>query len=227
MISCKGSKEYGKHVCLVPDIMGQDLLGLPLKGPNAVYPIVYTLPLLTIKMGKGTGVVTSVPSDAPADFAALRDLKEKPALRQKFGITDEMVMPFDVVPIINIPGFGDKAAETVCDTLGIVSQNDAVKLEEAKDLVYLKGFTDGIMLVGSQKGKKVCDAKPIVRAELINSGEALPYWEPENLVMSRSGGRLVMHSEGALGPPDADLRLNWDIVCENAMEYMLVGHIVL
>jgi leucyl-tRNA synthetase len=103
-----------------------------------------------------------------------------------------MVMPFDVVPIINIPGFGDKAAETVCDTLGIVSQNDAVKLEEAKDLVYLKGFTDGIMLVGSQKGKKVCDAKPIVRAELINSGEALPYWEPENLVMSRSGDECVV-----------------------------------
>jgi hypothetical protein len=38
---------------------------------------VYSLPLLTISMKKGTGVVTSVPSDAPDDWAALRDLKEK------------------------------------------------------------------------------------------------------------------------------------------------------
>lgn len=30
--------------------------------------------MLTISMDKGTGVVTSVPSDAPDDYAALRDL---------------------------------------------------------------------------------------------------------------------------------------------------------
>jgi len=30
--------------------------------------------MLTITMDKGTGVVTSVPSDAPDDYAALRDL---------------------------------------------------------------------------------------------------------------------------------------------------------
>ena len=39
--------------------------GLALKAPNCVYERIYTLPLLTISMGKGTGVVTSVPSDAP------------------------------------------------------------------------------------------------------------------------------------------------------------------
>ncbi len=30
--------------------------------------------MTTISMDKGTGVVTSVPSDAPDDFATLRDL---------------------------------------------------------------------------------------------------------------------------------------------------------
>jgi hypothetical protein len=57
---------------------GQELLGLPLRAPHAIYPVVYTLPLMTISMTKGTGVVTSVPSDAPDDYAALRDLQLKP-----------------------------------------------------------------------------------------------------------------------------------------------------
>ncbi len=39
--------------------------------------MVYALPMLTIKEDKGTGIVTSVPSDSPDDFAALRDLKNK------------------------------------------------------------------------------------------------------------------------------------------------------
>lgn len=71
-------------------------MGLPLKAPNAGYDKVYVLPLLTISMGKGTGVVTSVPSDAPDDYAALQELKEKPAFRAKFGLKDDMVMPFEV-----------------------------------------------------------------------------------------------------------------------------------
>ena len=47
----------------------------------------------------GTGVVTSVPSDAPDDFAALRDLKKKKAFREKYKLTDEMVLPFDPVGV--------------------------------------------------------------------------------------------------------------------------------
>jgi hypothetical protein len=35
-------------------------------------PRIYVLPLLTILMTKGTGVVTSVPSDSPTDYIALQ-----------------------------------------------------------------------------------------------------------------------------------------------------------
>jgi leucyl-tRNA synthetase len=91
------------------DLKGTDLLGLALKAPNCVYDRIYTLPLLTISMGKGTGVVTSVPSDAPDDYAALRELKDKPLWREKFGLTAEMVDPYDVVPIIGTPSHSHKS----------------------------------------------------------------------------------------------------------------------
>lgn len=58
------------------------------------YEKIYALPMLTIKENKGTGVVTSVPSDSPDDYAALTDLKKKPALREKYSIKDEMVRLF-------------------------------------------------------------------------------------------------------------------------------------
>ena len=60
-----------------------------------------------------------------------------------------------VVPIINIPGFGDRAAEKVCTDMKIQSQNDRDKLDEAKKQVYLKGFTEGVLTVGPHAGKKV------------------------------------------------------------------------
>lgn len=59
----------------------QDILGIALSSPLTSYPTIYTLPMMTIKEDKGTGVVTSVPSDSPDDYAALRDLKNKAPLR--------------------------------------------------------------------------------------------------------------------------------------------------
>lgn len=176
----------------IVELIGNDLLGCKLKVPLAKYEFVYTLPMLTIKDNKGTGVVTSVPSDSPDDFAALRDIKKKAALREKYGIKDEMVLPFEPVPIIEIPGFGDLSAVTVCEQLKIQSQNDADKLKEAKERVYLKGFYEGVMLVGSYKGSKVCDIKKSIQKDLLDSGDVLIYMEPEKQVISRSGDECVV-----------------------------------
>jgi len=48
------------------------------------------------------------------------------------------------IAIIDIPGYGDLAAKTVCEELKIQSQNDREKLADAKDRVYLKGFYEGV-----------------------------------------------------------------------------------
>jgi leucyl-tRNA synthetase len=58
--------------------------------------------------------------------------------------------------------------------------------------VYLKGFYEGVMLVGIGASMKVQDAKPIVRKQMIDNNEAAPYYEPENEVMSRTGDECVV-----------------------------------
>lgn len=185
------TKEFGKISCL-EQFKGDELLGLPLKAPNAIYEKVYTLPLTTISMGKGTGVVTSVPSDAPDDYIALKTMKDKPDYAAKFGIAPDMVDPFDVVPIIEIEGYGDKSAVFMCEKLKIASSNDKVKLAQAKDETYLKGFTSGIMKVGPYAGCKVSEAKPKIKEEMIASGDALLYFEPESKVVSRTNDECVV-----------------------------------
>jgi leucyl-tRNA synthetase len=137
------------------ELTGQELIGLRLKAPLAPYDAIYVLPMLTVSLEKGTGVVTSVPSDAPDDYAALMDLKNKPAFRAKYNVTDEMVLPFEVVPIINVPEYGDTTAVKLYNDLKIASQNDKEKLAAAKDSAYKKGFNDGVMIVGPHAGRYV------------------------------------------------------------------------
>ncbi|KAI3879279.1 hypothetical protein MKW92_048286 [Papaver armeniacum] len=180
-----------KPTCLV-ELIGQDLIGLPLRSPLSFNEIIYTLPMMNVLTDKGTGIVTSVPSDSPDDYMTMNDLKSKKALREKFGVKEEWIMPFQVVPIINIPEFGDKSAEKVCMDLKIKTQNEKEKLAEAKRLTYLKGFTEGIMLVGEFAGMRIQDAKPLIRSKLLENGQAVSYSEPEKKVMSRSGDECVV-----------------------------------
>ena len=73
----------------------------------------------TISMTKGTGIVTSVPSDSPDDYAMLKDLQTKKGLREKYLVEEDWCVPFNPIPIIEIPGLGSLAAQTCYDNLKI------------------------------------------------------------------------------------------------------------
>ncbi|XP_018899955.2 leucine--tRNA ligase, cytoplasmic isoform X1 [Bemisia tabaci] len=191
-MSYQGFTQFEGKLDVELNLVGNDIMGIKLEAPLTSNKVVYTLPMLTIKEEKGTGIVTSVPSDSPDDYAALLDLKKKQPLREKYNILDEMVLPFEPIPIIEIPELGKLSAVHLYEKLKIQSQNDKDKLQEAKELVYLKGFYDGVMLVGDFAGKKVHEVKKSAQKLLIDQGQAVLYYEPEKLIMSRSGDECVV-----------------------------------
>lgn len=179
---------------------GQDLVGLPLDAPLCQYETIHVLPMFTISMSKGTGVVTSVPAEAPDDYVCLRDWKTRSNWREQYKVKEEWCAPFDVVDILTFEddnedaGSSDSAASApaICEKMKIGSHREKDKLAAAKKDVYQKGFYSGIMNVGPYKGEKVADVKTKIRDELIEKGEAVAYFEPESKVVARSGDECVV-----------------------------------
>ncbi|GAA5814564.1 hypothetical protein MFLAVUS_008062 [Mucor flavus] len=177
------------EIIKLADIKGSPIVGTKIHAPMSVYPSVYVLPMETVLATKGTGVVTSVPSDSPDDFATLSDLKKKP---EYYNIEAAWVEGFEPIPIIETPNYGNLIAPKLCEIKKINSQKDKNQLAEAKEIAYKEAFYQGVMCYGEFSGVKVQDAKPKVREALLKSGEAFVYNEPESLVMSRSGDECVV-----------------------------------
>ncbi|KAJ7434072.1 hypothetical protein FB451DRAFT_1312782 [Mycena latifolia] len=170
------------------EIDGAKLVGTRVKAPFALNPEVYVLPMDNVLPTKGTGVVTSVPSDSPDDCATLADLVKKPSF---YGI-EAAWASIAPVPVISTPDYGDMIAPALLKSMKIQSQKDVKQLAEAKEIAYKEGFYNGVMLVGEFKGMKVEEAKPRVRERMIEAGLAMAYAEPEGLVISRSTDECVV-----------------------------------
>ncbi|KAJ5477827.1 hypothetical protein N7530_003336 [Penicillium desertorum] len=146
------------------------------------------LPMESVSAAKGTGVVTSVPSDSPDDYATLMDLAKK---AEYYGIQKEWA-ELEIFPLIETPTYGNLTAPALVKQLKINSPKDVTQLAQAKDLAYMEGFYKGTMLVGNYKGEPVSEAKEKVRKELYESGDAFPFADPMGKVVSRSGDDCVV-----------------------------------
>ncbi|KAJ2292610.1 cytosolic leucyl tRNA synthetase [Coemansia sp. RSA 355] len=186
----QGLSPANGQVVQLGTISGQDIVGTKVNAPLSHYTDgVFMLPMDNVLATKGTGVVTSVPSDSPDDFATLRDLKKK---ADYYGIQPEWVAGFEPVPVISTPAYGEMTAPALCEELKINSQKDRDQLAAAKDIAYKEGFYNGVMTVGEFQGQTVQEAKPRVRELLLANGDGFAYAEPEGLVMSRSGDECVV-----------------------------------
>ena len=167
----------------VGELAGSACVGTLVNAPISVHKNgVRMLPMETVLATKGTGVVTSVPSDSPDDYATVTDLAKKASY---YGIKREWA-ELEIVSVIKTPSYGELTAPFLVKKLKISSPKDTKQLEEAKELAYKEGYYQGIMTYGDFAGEKVEDAKPKVRKQLIDAGEAFAYAEPERKVVSRS-----------------------------------------
>lgn len=172
----------------VAALKGSEVIGTLVSAPLSVHKDgIRILPMETVKASKGTGVVTSVPSDSPDDYATMLDLAKK---ADYYKIKKEWA-ELEILPIIETPSYGNLTAKHLVETMKINSPKDAKQLAEAKDLAYKEGFYKGKMIYGDFSGKSVEEAKPLVRQQLLDAGDAFAYAEPDGMVMSRSGDECV------------------------------------
>jgi leucyl-tRNA synthetase len=171
---------------------GASLIGKRCKAPytGKVVPI---FPSILCDPEVGTGLVMSVPSDAPVDWIGLVDLKRDPASMERYGITEEMLEDAAPIAIIDTPGYGPLPAVEVTERLGIGSLQDE-RLEEATREVYRSGFHKGVMnsSCGKFAGWHVEQAKEAVREEMLVKGLASMFRDLSEEVLCRCGSRVLV-----------------------------------
>ncbi len=140
LISCSAVHKLRyqlKKVEVLKEVEGATLVGKTLQNP-VTGDEVRVLPAPFVSQKFGTGVVMSVPAHAPYDFAALRDYVN--TVLQ--GSWPDELRPR---PLIRVQGYGDIPAKDVVEALGVSSQKDVEKLEEATRRVYRDEFERGVM----------------------------------------------------------------------------------
>ncbi|KAF4768730.1 hypothetical protein N7455_012473 [Penicillium solitum] len=173
----------------VLEVPGSAFIGTLVNAPLSFHTEgIRILPMDSVSAAKGTGVVTSVPSDSPDDYATLMDLAKK---AEYYGIQKEWA-ELEIFPLIDTPTYGNLTAPALVKELKINSPKDVTQLAQAKDLAYMEGFYKGTLLVGKYKGEPVSEAKDKVRKDLYDSGDAFPFADPMGKVVSRSGDDCVV-----------------------------------
>jgi len=152
----------------------QKIYGKDLVGKHVINPVTKKkIPILAAEFvdpENATGIVMSVPSHAPYDWAGLMDLQSK-------------IKP---ISIIETPGFGEHPAIEIIEKLGIKDQNDN-RLDEATKELYRKEFYDGIISKKIKKygGIKVSEAKEKLTKDFLKKNYAEIFWETTGKVLCR------------------------------------------
>jgi leucyl-tRNA synthetase len=187
-------KYQGRNIKIIGKTK-EHLLGKKVSAPMINRELII-LPSSFVDPDVGTGIVTSVPSDAPYDYVALREIQDNKELEKRYGFDFkqiEEIEEIDVIPIIKTKKYGDKAGVKVVEDAGIVLQNDK-RLEELTQQVYKEGFHNGVMndLCGKYSGMSVKEAKEKVKEDLIKRKVADKMYETSRKALSRSGGKIIV-----------------------------------
>ncbi|MDG6224788.1 MAG: leucine--tRNA ligase [Candidatus Thermoplasmatota archaeon] len=170
--------------------------GSDLIGRTCTTPLGREVPILPgdfVDPAVATGVVMSVPAHAPFDWIALKDLQGTDVAIP--GISREELEGIRPVTLIRS---GAKALEdpagVLCREMGVQTQHDSGKLEEATKRIYKDEFHSGILLdiCGEYSGMKVSLAKDALRSDMIAKGDASGFQEFSEPVICRCGAKVVI-----------------------------------
>jgi len=173
-------------------VSGREFIGKYAKAPGIERKLII-LPSGFVDPDISSGIVTSVPSDAPYDWIALRDLQGNKEECDRYGLDFGEIGKIRPVPIIDVPGWGDLSALRISEKMKFRDQKDP-RLEEATHTIYREGFHKGVMNrnCGPYKGMKVSDAKDRVKEDLIKKREADVLYETSREAYCRDGTRVVV-----------------------------------
>jgi leucyl-tRNA synthetase len=171
---------------------GASLMGMRCRAP-LTGKMITIFPSVLCDPEVGTGLVMSVPSDAPVDWVGLVELRRDAELRERYSITDEMIDSAAPIAIIETPGYGPMPAVEVTERMGIDSLKDP-RLDEATKEVYKTGFHKGVMnsSCGEYAGWQVERAKDAVRERMIDDGAATMFYDLSEEVLCRCGNKVLV-----------------------------------
>ncbi|UAL07116.1 MAG: leucine--tRNA ligase [Candidatus Methanogranum gryphiswaldense] len=172
---------------IVGSIPGRQMIGWMCEAPM-IHRMIPVFPAAFCDPSVGTGLVTSVPSDAPDDWISLDAIKKDSNIITEYGLSKDVVDSVVPISIIDIGGYGDFPAKDMIDKLEITQPGDP-KLVEAKKQVYKDGYHMGKMkdVCGPFSGMRVEEAKDKMKQAMIDTGEAELFHDLTEEVVCRCG----------------------------------------
>ena len=181
-----------KNLEIISDVDPEEIIGKMALNPftNTEIPI---FPASFVSASYGSGVVFSEPADAPADYIALKDLKNNAELISKYNL-EGIVENVHPIPVCSVKGYGEIPAADIIERLGITDQNDE-KLHEATNELYKIQHSKGKIIdsIPDFGGMKVRFAREELKEKLIAENMAtIMYDFAERPVVCRCGNNCVV-----------------------------------
>ncbi|MBO8175527.1 MAG: leucine--tRNA ligase [Thermococcus sp.] len=181
-----------KEIEILEEFKGEKLIGKWVKNPVTGDEVII-LPADFVDPDNATGVVMSVPAHAPFDHAALEDLKRNTEILLKYDIDPRIIENITYISLIELEGYGEFPAVEEAEKLGVKSQEDKEKLEQATKIIYKAEYHKGIFKIEPYKGIPVSKVKDLVAEDMKKKGIAdIMYEFADKNVISRFGNRAVV-----------------------------------
>jgi leucyl-tRNA synthetase len=177
---------------IVGRIKGRDMMGIRCVAP-VIHREIMVLPAKFCDPNVGTGLVTSVPSDAPDDWIALKNLQDDTRLMADYDLDPDEVRAIAPIAIIETKGWGPLPAVEIVQRMGITRSGDP-KLLDAKKEIYKAGFHTGKMNSNCREfaGMPVDSAKEKIKEMMIAAKDADVFYDLSEEVVCRCGGKVVI-----------------------------------